>query len=184
MTFHRAPGAMAAFFLTAALFHPAPSRADVVFDFSGVCTSGCTGTATGVLTLADSYAFGTDILFGWPDFISFAYSSSSSSFEIAAPDFNSDGGINADGSFNWQGILDFFTRAPIGPVFTASAANAREFEVYEPPNGEPDFGTAFTFTLVSGTVPEPSTWAMMLLGFAGLGYGRYRKARQAAAASA
>jgi hypothetical protein len=26
-------------------------------------------------------------------------------------------------------------------------------------------------------VPEPSTWAMMLLGFAGLGFG-YRAARQ------
>jgi hypothetical protein len=31
-------------------------------------------------------------------------------------------------------------------------------------------------------VPEPSTWAMMLLGFAGLGYAGYRKARQVAVA--
>jgi threonine/homoserine/homoserine lactone efflux protein len=29
------------------------------------------------------------------------------------------------------------------------------------------------------TVPEPSTWAMMLLGFAGLGYAGYRRARAA-----
>jgi hypothetical protein len=29
------------------------------------------------------------------------------------------------------------------------------------------------------TTPEPSTWAMMLLGFAGLGYAGYRKARPA-----
>jgi PEP-CTERM motif len=27
------------------------------------------------------------------------------------------------------------------------------------------------------SIPEPSTWAMMLLGFAGLGYARYRRAR-------
>jgi hypothetical protein len=26
-------------------------------------------------------------------------------------------------------------------------------------------------------VPEPSTWAMMLLGFAGLGFAGYRRAR-------
>jgi PEP-CTERM motif len=26
-------------------------------------------------------------------------------------------------------------------------------------------------------VPEPSTWAMMLIGFAGLGYAGYRQAR-------
>jgi PEP-CTERM motif len=31
------------------------------------------------------------------------------------------------------------------------------------------------------TVPEPSTWAMMLLGFAGLGYAGYRSNRRAAA---
>jgi hypothetical protein len=28
------------------------------------------------------------------------------------------------------------------------------------------------------TIPEPSTWAMMLLGFAGLGFLGYRKVRQ------
>ena len=31
------------------------------------------------------------------------------------------------------------------------------------------------------TLPEPSTWAMMLLGFAGLGYAGYRRARAVAA---
>jgi PEP-CTERM motif len=43
-------------------------------------------------------------------------------------------------------------------------------------------GTLRSFTSdVSGdfsaTVPEPSTWAMMLLGFAGLGYAAYRKTK-------
>jgi hypothetical protein len=37
------------------------------------------------------------------------------------------------------------------------------------------FGPNFTY--VSGAIPEPSTWAMMLLGFAGLGYAGYRNAR-------
>jgi PEP-CTERM motif len=32
------------------------------------------------------------------------------------------------------------------------------------------------------TVPEPSTWAMLLLGFAGLGYAGYRRARESRAA--
>jgi hypothetical protein len=31
------------------------------------------------------------------------------------------------------------------------------------------------------TVPEPSTWAMMLLGFAGLGFAGYRATRSSAA---
>jgi PEP-CTERM motif len=34
---------------------------------------------------------------------------------------------------------------------------------------------ADTFTIQIGEVPEPSTWAMMLLGFAGLGYAAVRR---------
>jgi hypothetical protein len=45
-----------------------------------------------------------------------------------------------------------------------------------------DTGLQFAFTLVGGAVPEPSTWAMVNFGFAGLGYAGYRKARQAAVA--
>ena len=36
---------------------------------------------------------------------------------------------------------------------------------------------------ISG-VPEPSTWAMMLLGFAGLGFAGYRASRKAALSGA
>ena len=35
------------------------------------------------------------------------------------------------------------------------------------------------FIAESGVVPESSTWAMMLLGFAGLGYAGYRARRSA-----
>jgi hypothetical protein len=33
------------------------------------------------------------------------------------------------------------------------------------------------FSLTGTVVPEPSTWAMMLLGFAGLGFAGFRRAR-------
>ncbi|HZZ23224.1 MAG TPA: PEP-CTERM sorting domain-containing protein [Roseiarcus sp.] len=33
------------------------------------------------------------------------------------------------------------------------------------------------------TIPEPSTWALMLLGFAGLGFVRYRRASTASRAA-
>ena len=42
-------------------------------------------------------------------------------------------------------------------------------------------GFGFDFA-VGGAVPEPSTWAMMLIGFAGLGYAGYRRAREPRAA--
>jgi hypothetical protein len=41
-----------------------------------------------------------------------------------------------------------------------------------------------TFSLNGSVVPEPSTWALMLLGFAGLGFAGYRHAKRAGAASA
>ncbi len=41
--------------------------------------------------------------------------------------------------------------------------------------GAGTFNAAFSLS----AVPEPSTWAMMLLGFAGLGFAAYRKGRQA-----
>ena len=37
---------------------------------------------------------------------------------------------------------------------------------------------------VTATAPEPSTWAMMMLGFAGLGFAGYRRSRKAAAVAA
>ena len=37
------------------------------------------------------------------------------------------------------------------------------------------------YLTVAGTVPEPSTWAMMLLGFAGLGFAGYRASRKSEA---
>lgn len=40
------------------------------------------------------------------------------------------------------------------------------------------FGPNFTFA--GSAIPEPSTWAMMLLGFAGLGFIGYRTSRKAA----
>jgi hypothetical protein len=35
----------------------------------------------------------------------------------------------------------------------------------------------FSAASIPPSVPEPSTWAMMFLGFAGLGYAAYRKGR-------
>ena len=44
------------------------------------------------------------------------------------------------------------------------------------------FTTApYFITLTVTTVPEPSTWAMMMLGFAGLGFARYRASRKSRA---
>ena len=41
-----------------------------------------------------------------------------------------------------------------------------------------------SFVVVTAAVPEASTWAMMLIGFAGLGYAGYRTSRKSAALAA
>ena len=62
----------------------------------------------------------------------------------------------AEGQFTWSGPpVSGFTLTPVAfPQFIA-----------------------FDNLTVSAAIPEPSTWAMMLLGFAGLGFAGYRRAR-------
>ena len=45
-------------------------------------------------------------------------------------------------------------------------------------------GGTFSVSAIASGVPEPSTWAMMLLGFGGLGFLAYRKARTGDAGAA
>lgn len=44
-------------------------------------------------------------------------------------------------------------------------------------NGSFSGSTAFTAAAATGAVPEPATWAMMLLGFGAVGYGMRRQRR-------
>jgi hypothetical protein len=158
---------------------PESASANVVFDFNGTCDlEGCpntTSTATGVLTLTNAYVFGTDMTSA--DFVSFSYSSSDLSFNITSGDFPFlTGGLNSDGSFNATGELIVQSGAGF-PLFESSLG---EFVGRDTPGGHADVGSIFTFTNVTTPVPEPSTWAMMALGFAGLGFAGYRKTKNEA----
>jgi PEP-CTERM motif len=53
--------------------------------------------------------------------------------------------------------------------------------LYSPPVTVPLHSLAAAEPLYSTAIPEPSTWAMMLVGFAGLGFAGYRVSRKAAA---
>jgi hypothetical protein len=44
--------------------------------------------------------------------------------------------------------------------------------------------TGFSNSFVESTIPEPSTWAMMLIGFAGLGYAAIRRGKKVRSALA
>ena len=57
------------------------------------------------------------------------------------------------------------------------------FEVFGTSPG-PAFLDDLSITTTTAAVPEPSTWAMMLIGFVGLGFMVYRRKNQTAAAMA
>jgi hypothetical protein len=70
-------------------------------------------------------------------------------------------------------VVDMYSNGGAGgPIYGAVVFTAA---------GGPDYTSAGGLTL---NVPEPSTWAMMVIGFAGLGLAGYRKARKTAALTA
>ena len=93
----------------------------------------------------------------------------------------------ADTSGNTPGILlDTFTTSATGPVQSFSDNSSKPFTASGPfsmteqvtYNLAP-FGELLSrgVGMVATDVPEPSTWAMMLLGFVGLGFAGYRSSR-------
>jgi hypothetical protein len=102
------------------------------------------------------------------------------------------GNMSAGLQGNWSGTSNHFA----GPIdFTIAGvsvsdfvANANGFFAVADllgPNGTGEVGGMVETTITQHSpVPEPSTWAMLLIGFAGLGFAGYRKARGVRVASA
>jgi hypothetical protein len=74
---------------------------------------------------------------------------------------------------NFNSGLQFYSIPATGTVVTITSAATGGFYDFAIDNVGFDQATPGT--------PEPSTWAMMLLGFAGLGFAGYRKAKSVAA---
>lgn len=149
-------------------FAQAPSAgAVIIYNWSGACSSGCVGTASAVLTLADTYTPGTEVMNG--DFLSFVYNSSS------VANFT----VPGDGTFALflvaPGIFDNLLPAPPGGVaalgldlagsttgFGTQASGMWSFNYL--PLAISDSGDQHNWTLV----PEPSTALLFLAGLLGL----------------
>jgi hypothetical protein len=71
----------------------------------------------------------------------------------------------------------------VGVAENYNSSNATDFTFFRNQGVPPfPFDVAFQMEVSGVATPELSTWAMMVLGFAGLGYAGYRRAREPRAA--
>jgi hypothetical protein len=70
---------------------------------------------------------------------------------------------------------------PVTQTVATSGLTYIVVQAFTPLGGNPAADVAIATEVVTSGVPEPSTWAMMMLGFAGLGFAGYRKVRAKAA---
>ena len=167
---------IAAILAAAALFGSVPAHAVVieetqeVYDFTGVCTD-CMGTVSAQLVLKN-YTPGNPIQDS--NFGSFTYDGSNK-----IPGFT----VDASNFINITGNIPVNLPAPatVHITFTTGPGDFLSRSSGFWATQSSDFGYTSSY---SSAVPEPSTWALMLLGFAGLGVAAHRRARVTRAAVA
>jgi PEP-CTERM motif len=86
----------------------------------------------------------------------------------------------ANGGTDGSGLLGSLTTGTIDQILVKTETNALA-AFYVVPGGINPEDLALSVTVTQ--VPEPSTWAMVLAGFAGLGALAYRASRKTAAAA-
>jgi hypothetical protein len=99
---------------------------------------------------------------------------SPSSFLVNLTDSAGDSFSQTLSSLNGSNIFNI--QAPPGTVYTSATFSSTG-------GGFADF-KQLRVTLAAGAVPEPATWAMMLLGFAGIGFVVRRRTKALGAATA
>jgi len=81
---------------------------------------------------------------------------------------------NGNPQLDIGGVLFTTTQNP-GGFWNLWGTGPNTYSLYESASG--GYPVAESGNLTVSAVPEPSTWAMMLLGFSGLGFAGYRRAK-------
>ena len=164
------------------LLSPISANAAMIYLFEGECSIGCTGTATGTLTLADTF----DITPTSADFLSFSFTSSNGSYtvpgdgdflEIFAPStgpFPVNVGT-ADAFIDWTGTRSYFVTATeifnsflSGNEDATWASRLADGTIIEA-------GLSYTWTRVDDVAAVPIPGAVWLFLTAMAGFGFFRK---------
>jgi hypothetical protein len=99
--------------------------------------------------------------------------------QSAVAGFSVDGGATGIAQFNQAGGgSDYGDFASVGPCQIQDAFDCGATPVFSKTSLEYLMLEAIGYDPVAGGVPEPSTWAMMILGFAGIGTMAYRRRKQ------
>jgi PEP-CTERM motif-containing protein len=89
-------------------------------------------------------------------------------------------GVPPGGYFDDYGVMLTLANGDLVDVYSNGGAGSGLYGAVVLVDGAADYTSAGGLSLTAA--PEPSTWAMMMLGFAGLGFAGYRKARKTATA--
>jgi hypothetical protein len=148
----------------------ATEKGTVPFEYAAPLGMG-TSTTTGTTYMAVEGGGTEQVSFATPQTQISIYwgsidgnSGNTNSFAVSVDGFTLTGadlialGASADGSQTSPGANQLVTIKGLAPFSTASFSST---------------GNAFEFSIVN--VPEASTWTMMALGFAGLGYAAFRR---------
>jgi hypothetical protein len=168
-----------ALLLGAAMALPSAPAAAVVFDYTGSGSYAIAGppdpkafsgsftfdAGTGQVTIAD---FTTATLGEYSTIVSDQVSGGVHFLDLT----------NADASNIFHLVFDNQTSLVAGAL-TSTDPGLSSIRFTGSPDSVRNLGSFFegSFT-VAAAVPEPSTWAMMLLGFAGVGFMAYRRSRK------
>ena len=159
-----------------------PAQPGTAFDLSFIADASTTTLSVGGYQLPDfeqvqingvTTGGGPNLLGGTWTLVPAASGSNSSTFSdgTGVPALNFGAGV--------AGLYDTYSQTF---ATTPGVTYKYAFEFTNPGDNEPS-GLLVTTTGSAGVVPEPSTWAMMLIGFAGLGWAGYRTRRKASAAA-
>jgi hypothetical protein len=141
------------------------ANAAVMYTFTATCGFGCTGVATGTVTLTDLYTPGNSV--NLSEFTQLDFSSNNGSFTITAPSFIAGSLPALSGPANFD--VSDGTREFASNVFGDWIANVSSSSIAGPGSGIQDA----TYSLVAA--PEPSSIALIGAGLAGLAALRRRK---------
>ncbi len=133
---------------------------------------------------------GVSVSAGAPNYIGeiYGYNDGSISEQLHEASNYSDNGVIFEDSgaetyiYNYNGMLPASITTPFTYAVQPGDSTSGYFQIqtYTYATGAAQYasGSINIATLTVSVVPEPSTWAMMLIGFAGLGFAGYRTSRR------